>query len=57
MSNANPLGEIVDYVIRIEFQARGSPHAHTLLWVKNAPQINVQTDDEVCEFVKKYISC
>ena len=57
MSNANPLGEIVDYVIRIEFQARGSPHAHTLLWVKNAPQINVQTDDEVCEFVQKYISC
>ena len=57
MSNANPLGEIVDYVIRIEFQARGSPHAHTLLWVKNAPQIDVQTDDEVCEFVQKYISC
>ena len=57
MSNANPLGEIVDYVIRIEFQARGSPHAHTLLWVKNATQINVQTDDEVCEFVQKYISC
>ena len=57
MSNANPLGEIVDYVIRIEFQARGSPHAHTLLWVKNAPQINVQADDEVCEFVQKYISC
>ena len=57
LSNANPLGEIVDYVIRIEFQARGSPHAHTLLWVKNAPQIDVQTDDEVCEFVQKYISC
>ena len=57
MSNANPLGEIVDYVIRIEFQARGSPHAHTLLWVKNAPQIDIKTDDEVCEFVQKYISC
>ena len=25
---AKPLGEIVDYAIRIEFQARGSPHAH-----------------------------
>jgi hypothetical protein len=23
------LGEIADYVIRIEFQVRGSPHAHT----------------------------
>jgi len=27
-STAHPLGEIVDYAIRIEFQARGSPHAH-----------------------------
>lgn len=27
-STANPLGEISDYAIRIEFQARGSPHAH-----------------------------
>ena len=57
MSNAKPLGEVVDYAIRIEFQARGSPHAHTLLWVKNAPQINVQTDDEVCQFVQDHISC
>ena len=57
MSNAKPLGEVVDYAIRIEFQARGSPHAHTLLWVKNAPQINVQIDDEVCRFVQDHISC
>ena len=25
--------------------------------MKNAPQIDIQTDDEVCEFVQKYISC
>ena len=30
-STAHPLGEQVDYAIRIEFQARGSPHAHTIL--------------------------
>ena len=30
-SAAKPLGEIVDYAIRIEFQARGSPHACTML--------------------------
>ena len=33
-SKANPLGQIVDYAIRIEFQARGSPHAHCVIWVK-----------------------
>ena len=30
-SKAHPLGELVDYAIRIEFQVRGSPHAHTIL--------------------------
>ena len=56
-SNACPLGEIVDYVIRIEFQARGSPHAHTVLWVKDAPKVDVQTDEEVCNFIDKHMSC
>ena len=56
-SNAHPLGEIIDYVIRIEFQARGSPHAHTVLWVKDAPKIDVHTDEEVCKFIDKHITC
>lgn len=56
-STAQPLGEIVDYVIRIEFQARGSPHAHTLLWVKNAPKLDVQLDEEVCDFIKQHVTC
>ena len=30
-SRAQHIGELVDYAIRIEFQARGSPHAHTIL--------------------------
>ena len=47
-STAHPLGEPVDYVIRIEFQARGSPHAHTILWIKDAPKLNVNNDEEVC---------
>ena len=34
-STAKPLGEVVDYAIRIEFQARGSPHVHCVIWVKN----------------------
>ena len=34
-STAKVLGEIADYAIRIEFQ--GSPHAHYVIWVKDAP--------------------
>ena len=56
-SSANPLGEIVDYAIRVEFQARGSPHAHTVIWVKNAPKYGIDSNEKVCNFIDKYISC
>ena len=56
-STANPLGEIVDYAIRIEFQARGSPHAHCVLWVKDAPQFQIDADNDICDFIDQYISC
>ena len=56
LSGANPLGHITDYVIKIEFQMRGSPHAHCLLWVKDAPKIDKDPDDIVCAFIDKYIT-
>ena len=56
-STAKPLGEIVDYAIRIEFQARGSPHAHCVIWVKDAPEFGVDNNDDVCDFIDQYVSC
>ena len=56
MNDAHPLGHITDYVIKIEFQMRGSPHAHCLLWVKDAPKTNQDSDDDVCRFIDKYIT-
>ena len=57
MNFQNPMSGVKnDYVIKIEFQERGAPHAHCLLWVKNAPQIDVDTDEDVCSFVDEYIS-
>ena len=50
-SNAHPIGKLVDYVIRIEFQARGSPHAYTILWIKHAPKLGVQEDDKMCQLI------
>lgn len=37
---ANPFSKyrVLDYFIRIEFQHRGSPHAHILLWLENDPK-------------------
>lgn len=36
----SPFGKyrVIDYFKRIEFQHRGSPHAHILLWLENAPK-------------------
>ena len=51
LSDTQPLGYITDYVIKIEFQMRGSPHAHCLLWVKDAPKIDKDPDDVVCAFI------
>ena len=35
---------------------RVSPHAHCLLWVKDAPKIDKDPDDVVCAFIDKYIT-
>ena len=56
LSDTHPLGHITDYVIKIKFQMRGSPHAHCLLWVKDAPKIDKDRDDVVCAFMDKYIT-
>ena len=56
LSDTPPLGHITDYVIKIEFQMRGSPHAHCLLWVKDAPKIDKDPDDVVCAFIDKFIT-
>ena len=36
----NPFNQhvVIDYFLRTEFQHRGSPHVHILLWLKNDPQ-------------------
>ena len=56
LSEAHPLGHITDYVIKIEFQMRRPPHAHCLLWVKDAPKIDKDPDGVVCVFIDKYIT-
>ena len=35
---------------------RGSPHAHCLLWAKDAPKLDKDPDDVVCAFIDKYIT-
>ena len=56
LSDIHPIGNILEYVIKIEFQMKGSPHAHCLLWVKDSPKINEDPDEVVYQFIDKYIT-
>jgi len=51
------LGVIEHYYYRVEFQQRGSPHIHCVLWAKDAPKLPEATDNDITQFVDKYISC
>ncbi|XP_026099002.1 uncharacterized protein LOC113070058 [Carassius auratus] len=60
MSSAQPIGKIVDYFYRVEFQQRGSPHVHCLFWVENAPMLNEDNEENdglVASFIDRYITC
>ena len=56
LSSDHPIGDIHDHVIKIEFQERGTPHAHCLLWAQNAPRIDVDSDEDVCKYIDEHIS-
>ena len=56
-SPAKPIGEVIDYFYRVEFQQRGSPHIHCLFWVKDAPVFDKESDQDICDFVDKYVTC
>jgi len=50
-----PLGNIVDYFWRIEFQERGSPHVHMLLWVQEAEGFSFSNSDSLPEDFLQFI--
>ena len=58
--------QVIDYYWRVEFQTRGSPHIHMLVWLKDAPKYKVceferfkydnEKNQHVYEFIEKYIN-
>ena len=56
-SEVCPLGKLTDFYMRIEFQQRGSPHVHSLLWIENAPKYGISPLNEVIEFIDRTITC
>ncbi len=56
-SSVNPIGEVLDFFCRVEFQQRRSSHIHGLFWIKNASKYGNNSDDDIANFVDSYVSC
>ena len=50
-------GTVDDFFWRIEYQARGAPHVHCVLWIKDAPILGQNTPEEVQNFINKVCTC
>ena len=50
------LGKVVHFFWKKEYQARGVPHYHILLWIDGAPVIG-QHSEEVLSWIQKKITC
>ena len=51
----SPLGKVDYYVIKVEFQFRGSPHIHSFIWVRDPPLLTHDTKDEYILFVDSVV--
>ena len=51
LTSANPIGKIVHYTLRIEFQMRGSPHLHALIWTNDCPRLTHETKQDYIDFI------
>ena len=43
------------YALRIEFQMRGSPHLHALIWTEDCPKLTSETKEAYIEFIDKHV--
>ena len=55
LKEANPICKIVYYALRIEFQMRGSPHLHALIWTSDCPRLTQDTKEAYVEYVDQHV--
>jgi ATP-dependent DNA helicase PIF1 len=54
----NPIfGKVQDFFWRIEYQSRGAPHVHCILWIENAPIIGTNSNDEITKYINSIVTC
>lgn len=56
-SDHHPIGIVKDFFYRTEFQQRGSPHIHMIVWIENAPKYHENNEQEIVNYVDNYLEC
>ena len=57
LSGMHPIGQVLNFDLRVEFASRGTAHFHCPIHIVGAPKIDVDEDSKVIEFIDKYITC
>ena len=56
-SEFHPLDVVQDYVYRVEFQHRGSPHIHMVVWINGGPRYGTEPDSLIEKYIDDHVSC
>ena len=51
------LGCVSHYFFKKEYQARGAPHYHAILWIQHAPVIGEDAADKIMHWIEERITC
>ena len=51
------LGDVTHHFYKKEYQARGAPHYHILLWIDGVPVAGTDDDDVVLQWIQERITC
>ena len=54
LGGIHPIGQILNFNYRREFQNRGTEHVHAPIHILDVPKIDENEDSEVVEFIDKY---
>ena len=55
LSQLNPIGKIIYYALCIEFQMRGSPHLHALIWTSDCPKLTSENKEAYIDFIDNHV--
>ena len=56
MNELAPVGKMKDWFYRVEYQQRGSPHIHMLIWLEGAPVFGVDKDEDIVAYIDSIIT-